>query len=84
MQYADDIFYVISNLAENLTNLAEILNIVGPCWIHEACFFQLHGPLALGGLGRHQVPSGVVVRIVKGKSRAKALLNTGLDPLIFG
>ena len=87
--YADDIFHVFffliftfkdQNVGENLTNLAENLNTVGPRGIHRACFFQLQGP-------REQKPSGVVVRIVEGKSRAEALLNTAVwCPLdvIFG
>ena len=36
-------------LAENLTNLAETLKIVGPRGVHGAPLFQLQGPLALGG-----------------------------------
>ena len=35
--------------------------------------FQLQGPGHLEVPGRHTVPSGVVVRIVEGKSRAEAL-----------
>ena len=37
------------NLSENLINLAETLNIVGPRGVHRARFFQLQGPLTLGG-----------------------------------
>ena len=37
------------NFAENLTNLAKTLKKIEPCWVHGACFFQLQGPLAIGG-----------------------------------
>ena len=54
--YADDIFqgflsftFKDPNLAENLTNLAETLKIVGPRWVHRDRFFQLQGPLTLSG-----------------------------------
>ena len=36
-------------LAENLTNLADTPKIVGLCRVHGARFFQLQGPLTLGG-----------------------------------
>ena len=37
------------NFEENLTNFEETLKIVGPRGDHGARFFQLQGPLALGG-----------------------------------
>ena len=53
--YAGDNFHVVSNSKvaiwqENLTNLAATLKIVGTRWVHGARFFQLQGPLALGGV----------------------------------
>ena len=38
-------------MQENLTDLAVNLKIVGPCGARGACFFQLQGPLTLGGVG---------------------------------
>ena len=38
-----------SKLTENLTNFADTPKIVGPRRVHGACFFQLQGPLTLGG-----------------------------------
>ena len=78
--YADDISHIISNftfkdpnLTENLTNLAEI---VGPRGVYGVAFSNSKDPWSLVGPGRHQVSIGVVVRIVGGKSRFEALLNT--------
>ena len=62
------------NLAENLTKLAEI---VGPHVVYGVAFSNSKDPWSLVGPGCHQVSSGVVVRIVEGKSRVEALLNTG-------
>ena len=61
------------NLAEKLTKLAEI---VGPRVVYGVAFSNSKEPWYLVGPGCHQVSSGVVVRIVKGKSRVEALLNT--------
>ena len=36
-------------LNENWTSLSETMKIVEPRGVHGACFFQLQGPLALGG-----------------------------------
>ena len=63
-------------MAENLTNLAEI---VGPRGVYGVAFSNSKDPWSLVGPGRHQVSSRVVVRIVEGKSRVEALLNTGVD-----
>ena len=41
--------FEVSNLAENLTNLAVTIKLVGTCLVHGARFFQLQGSLALGG-----------------------------------
>ena len=68
------------NLAENLTNLAEI---VGPRMVYGVAFSNSKDPWSLVGPGCHQVSRGVVVRIVEGKSRVKALLNTGLQVIII-
>ena len=62
------------NLAENLTNMAEI---VGPRKVCGVAFSNSKLPWSLVGPGCQQVSSGVVVRIVEGKSRVEALLNTG-------
>ena len=64
------------NLAENLTNLAEI---VGPRGVYVVAFSNSKDPWSLVGPGRHQVSNGVVVRIFEGKSRVEALLNTDLQ-----
>ena len=58
------------NLAENLTNLAEI---VRPRMVYGVAFSNSKDPWSLVGPGCHQVSSGVVVRIVAGNSRVKAL-----------
>ena len=52
------------NLAENLTNLAEI---VGPGLVYGVAFFNSKDPWSLVGPGCHQVSRGVVVRIVEEK-----------------
>ena len=78
------IFTIIDpNLAENLTNFAEI---VGPCLVYGVAFSNSKDPWSmvqpgchpwsLVGPGCHQVSSEVVVRFVEGKSRVEALLNT--------
>ena len=97
-----------TSLAQNLISSADTQNNVGPGRVHGACFFQLQGPLTLGGaratldegltqdfsptdphppirpgngLGQHQVSRGVVVGIVKGKSRVEAFLYPDVHPL---
>ena len=54
--YADDVFHVItifptqkSKFGVKSYKFAETQKIVGPCGVHGAPFFQLQGPLALGG-----------------------------------
>ena len=51
------------------------LKIVGPRGVYGFRFYQLQGPLALGGVRVLPSTKGSVSRIVEGKSRAKALLN---------
>ena len=46
-------------------------------------FSNFKDPWSLLGPGCHQVSSGVMVRIVKGKSRIEALLNTGMLLLCY-
>ena len=67
--------FIDPNCAENITNLAEI---VGPRMVYGVAFSNSKDPWSLVGPGCHQVSSGVVVRIVEGKSRVEALLNTAL------
>ena len=80
--YADDIFHVISNFhiyrskfGEKSYNLAEI---IGPRVVYGVAFSNSKDPWSLVRPGFHQVSSGVVVRIVEGKSRDEALLNTAV------
>ena len=62
-----------------MSNLAEI---VRPRVVHGVAFSNSKDPFSLVGPGCHQVSSGVVVRIVKGKSRVEALLNTGVLTMV--
>ena len=49
-------------LPENLKNFAETLNIVWPAGFMELAFSYSRDPWHLVAPGRHQVPSGFVVR----------------------
>ena len=79
--YADDIFHVTSNFHIQKPTFGRKASKFGGkskhSWTPRVSFrliFATSG--TLGTCWRHQVPSGVVVRNVEGKSRAKALLNT--------
>ena len=67
------------NLAEHPTNLLETLKIVGPHRVYGPAFSNSRDPWHLLAPGHYQVSIGVVVRIVGGKSRFEALLNTVKD-----
>ena len=59
-------------MTENLTNL----EIVKPRVVYGVTFSNSKDLWSFVGPGLHQVSGGVVVRIVEGKSRVEALLNT--------
>ena len=66
------------NRAENPTDLAETLKIVGPRGVHGARFFQLQAPLTLGGVRVPPSAKGSGEQDCRGKLRAEALLKPGL------
>ena len=66
-------WYACPNLAKNSDKLGRNCWI---CWVYCVAFSNSKDPWSLVGPGRHQVSSGVMVRIAKVKLGVKALLNT--------
>ena len=84
--YADDIFHVISSFHIYRSKFGGQSYKLGKnCWtrvVHGVTFSNSKDPWSFVGPGCHQVSSVVVVRIVEGKSRVEALLNTGVKDLL--